>query len=117
MSDAAHPPDDRGTNWWDEFEDLADRQLEAGASCEQVHPVVERWFEQLMAHDPPVSRPSVEQALACLTTEILNSAPDEIFQQLMEAMTEDELAGFVEQVLRIGQAFERSLHNGELDDL
>jgi hypothetical protein len=117
MSDAAQPPDDRGSHWWDEFEDLADETLEAGASCEQVHPVVERWFERLMSTEPPVSRPSVEQAVACLTTEILNSAPDDIFQQLLEVVSEDEVAGFVEQMLHIGRAFERALQNGELDDL
>lgn len=117
MSDQSLPPEDRRPQWWDEFEEMADQQLEAGASCEQVHPVVERWFDQLMAAEPPVSRPSVEQALACLTTEILNTAPDDLMESLLESVTEEDLASFVEQLLHIGRAFERSLQNGELDDL
>ncbi len=103
--------------WLDEFEDLANRQLEDGSSCEQVHPVVERWFHDLMEGEPPVSRPSIEQAMACLSTEVLYSAPDDLVDSLLEHMDEEELAVWIEQVLLIGRAFEISLRNGDLDDL
>ena len=62
-------------DWLDEFEDLANRELGEGSSCEQVHPIVERWYHEAMQPEPPASRDSVLQAMACLATEILYDAP------------------------------------------
>ncbi len=103
--------------WLDEFEDLANRELEDGSSCEQVHPVVERWFQQLMEGEPPESRDSVMQAMACLSTEILYNSPDNLVEGLAEHMSEDDLATWIEHILLIGRAFEIALRNGDLDDL
>ncbi|MBW4439020.1 MAG: hypothetical protein KME04_17920 [Pleurocapsa minor GSE-CHR-MK-17-07R] len=112
------PPENSsdGPDWLDEFRDLANRQLEDGSSCEQVHPIVARWFEKLMQRDPPESRDSVLQAMSCLATEIIASAPEDMIDQVDEE-EEDALAGFIEYVLMIGRAFEISLRSGELDDL
>ncbi|MDX2161589.1 MAG: hypothetical protein SF162_09710 [bacterium] len=111
------PADD--PNWLKEFEDLANQTLDHGSSCEQVHPVVERWYERLVEGEPPSvhDRDSVQQAMACLTTELLNTLPDPMYDLLTEMFDEDDLATWTEFVLMIGRAFERSLHNGELDDL
>lgn len=103
--------------WLDEFEDLANRQLEDGSSCEQVHPIVEGWFHKLMEGEPPPSRPSIMQAMACLSTEVLHSTPDELIESLMEVMDEDDLAVWIEHILLIGRAFESSLRTGDFDDL
>jgi hypothetical protein len=103
--------------WLEEFQELANQQLGEGSSCEQVHPVVERWLTKLFESEPPTSRPSVEQAMACLTTEMLNLLPEEVLDTVLETMDEDELIIWVETVLLIGRAFETSLNNGELDDL
>ncbi|MBL8119978.1 MAG: hypothetical protein JNJ78_20775 [Anaerolineae bacterium] len=115
MSDQSSPPED--PRWLDEFEELANRELKDGSSCEQVHPIVERWFEKLMQGDPPNSRDSVQQAMACLATEIIYNTPEDITEPLLEKIGEDELAVFIEHVLLIGRAFEKALDNGELDDL
>jgi hypothetical protein len=104
-------------DWLHEFEDLANRELEAGASCEQVHPIVKNWFEKLLQQDPPASRDSVMQAMACLSTEVMNTIPDDLFDSMMEFFSEDELGGWIEYVLMVGRAFEISLRGGELDDL
>ncbi|NWG16692.1 MAG: hypothetical protein HXY41_08660 [Chloroflexi bacterium] len=103
--------------WLDEFEDLANRELEEGSSCEQVHPIVERWFQNLMEGEPPESRDSVMQAMACLSTEILYNSPDEFAERLLEHMSEDDLAMWIEHILLVGRAFEIALRNGDLDDL
>jgi hypothetical protein len=115
MSDQSSSHDD--PRWLDEFEDLANRQLEDGSSCDQVHPVVERWFDDLMQSEPPASRPSVAQAMACLSTEILNRSPEDLMDSLLQHVDEDELAAWVEHVLLVGRAFEISLRKGDLDDL
>jgi hypothetical protein len=115
MSDSAENPKD--PDWLNEFEELANRELKAGSSCEQVHPVVERWYHQILEVEPPASRDSVLQAMACLSTEIMHDAPDEISSALLEVLDEDALAGFIEYVLMVGRAFEISLQKGELDDL
>lgn len=109
----------REPDWLHEFEELANRELEHGSSCEQVHPIVLEWYEKLLDGDPPSlhDRDSVVQATACLTTEIINTIPDEMYDKLTTAFDEDEMAGWIEYVLMIGRAFERSLHDGELDDL
>lgn len=103
--------------WLDEFEDLANRELDEGSSCEQIHPIVERWFQRLIEGEPPQSRDSVMQAMACLSTEVLYSTPDDLIESLTERMSEDDLATWIEHILLIGRAFESALRNGELDDL
>lgn len=103
--------------WLDEFEDLANRELNDGSSCEQVHPIVERWFQRLMESEPPQSRDSVMQAMACLSTEVLYNTPDDLIESLTERMSEDDLANWIEHILLIGRAFESALRNGDLDDL
>ncbi len=115
MSDQPSSPQD--PKWLDEFEDLANRELADGSSCEQVHPVVEKWYHQLMQHEPPASRDAVMQAMACLSTEILYDAPQEVLEEVLKHVDEDALASWIEYMLMIGRAFEVALHNGDLDDL
>src|SRR5262249_13334664 len=114
MSDQSSSHDD--PRWLDEFEDLANRQLDDGSSCDQVHPIVEQWFDKLMEGDPPASRPSVAQALACLSTEIFNHSPEDLIEGILQHIDEDELASWIEHILLVGRAFEISLRSGELDD-
>lgn len=121
MSDKPNPTgasDD--PEWLEEFQDLANRELgelDEAASCEQVHPVIARWYEDLMQGEPPESRDSIAQAMACLSTEIINQIPDEAFEDLLELVDEDELAAWIEYVLMIGRAFENSLRKGDFDDI
>jgi hypothetical protein len=115
MTTPPDSPDD--PNWLDEFEDLANQELQDGSACEQVHPIVEKWFQKLMAGAPPESRPSVAQAMACLSTEILNQMPDELVDPILEHVPEDDFALWIEHILLVGRAFEIALRTGELDDL
>jgi hypothetical protein len=115
MSEQPNSPND--PNWLDEFEEMANQRLEHGSSCEQVHPIVERWYTELMQGEPPESRDSVQQAMACLTSEILSDTPDEMIEGMLEVVGEDELAGWIEYILLVGRAFEMSLRDGKLDDL
>ncbi|MBE2267348.1 MAG: hypothetical protein IAE80_03890 [Anaerolinea sp.] len=114
MSDQPTPNE---PDWLDEFEDLANRELSEGSSCEQVHPIVERWYRDLLQTEPPESRDSIMQAMACLSTEILYDLPQDMLDEVLKHVDEDILAGWVEYVLMIGRAFERGLKNGDLDDL
>jgi hypothetical protein len=82
-----------------------------------VHPIVERWYRHLMEHEPPDSRESIMQAMACLSTEILYDTPDAVLKEVLNHVDEDTLANWIEYVLMIGRAFERGLRNGDLDDL
>src|SRR5690606_26382652 len=115
MSDYPNPPDE--PDWLTEFEDMANDQLGEGSACEQVHPIIESWYTRLLQGEPPASRDSVIQAMSCLATEILYDSPEEILSAVMEHVSEEELAAFIEYVLLVGRAFEISLRNGELDDL
>jgi hypothetical protein len=106
--------------WLQDFEQMANKELGPdvdGASCAQIHPIIERWFMRYLENDPPTARPSVEQAMACLTTEVLNTLPPEVVDAMAKGMDEDELALWIENILLVGRAFEASLRNGELDDL
>ncbi len=104
-------------DWLDDFEELANRELADGSSCEQVHPIIERWYRQLMHREAPASRDSVLQAMACLSTEILYDAPEEVLEEVLKHVDEDALTSWIEYVLMIGRAFEGALHSGDLDDL
>ncbi|MAS37880.1 MAG: hypothetical protein CL610_28045 [Anaerolineaceae bacterium] len=110
-------PSPNDPEWLRQIEELANAQLGSGSSCEQVHPIVARWFEALMDTDPPESRDSVVQATSCLATEVLFSSPDHIIGSLLEQVDEDEAALWIEQIIMVGRAFEIALHNGDLDDL
>jgi hypothetical protein len=103
--------------WLKDIEELANEQLGTGSSCEQIHPIIARWFEDLMETDPPESRDSVLQAISCLATEVLYSSPDEMIDPLLENADEDDVALWIEQIILIGRAFEIALRKGDLDDL
>lgn len=101
-------------NWLDEFEELANKQLGDGSSCRQVHPIIEAWYTQLMEGEPPESRASVLQAIACLSTEIILDMPEELN---MDEDDTQELSYWIQEILMIGRAFQLALESGELDDL
>lgn len=115
MSENPNPRKD--PKWLAEFEDLANKELGEGSACEQVHPIIEKWYTDLLEGEPPESRDSVMQAMACLSTEILFDLPDELLKPILETVDEDDLAGFIEYVLLVGRAFEIALKKGDLDDL
>ena len=115
MSD--HPDHEDSPHWLRPIEDLANEQLGDGSACEQVHPIVARWFEQLMQGDPPLSRDAVQQAVSCLATEVYYSTPEEVAEALESTLDEEDVILWVEQILLIGRAFECALRQGELDDL
>ncbi len=104
-------------DWLDEFEDMANKELGDGSACEQVHPIVEKWYNELLEGEPPASRDSVIQAMSCLSTEILYDSPEDVLEAVLKHVSEDDLAGFIEYVLMVGRAFEIALQSGELDDL
>ncbi len=55
--------------------------------------------------------------MSCLSTEILYSAPEGLFEELAAQVDEETLSGWVEYILMVGRAFESALRSGELDDL
>ncbi|MBK8021588.1 MAG: hypothetical protein IPK19_09195 [Chloroflexi bacterium] len=115
MADDENRPDE--PEWMSEIDELARRELGDGSACEQVHPIVERWYHELDEEDIPVSRPSVEQAIACLSTEIMLDTPPEILDEVMKHVDEDTLAWWIEHILTVGRTFEAALRDGNLDDL
>ena len=111
-------PENEGPGWLDEFEDLAEEQLGDGSACKQVHPIIEKWYQEwLDDDDEPEVRSSVEQAMSCLTTEIVSNTPDAILNALLENCDEDEVLDWVQNILATGKAFQTALDNGNLDDL
>ncbi len=108
----------KSPKWLEEIEQLANEQLGEGSACKQVHPIVEAWYDQLMDSAPPVSRDSVIQAIACLSTEILLDMLDEVPDSLvLDDSDETDLALWIQQILMVGRAFQQALDSGELDDL
>lgn len=104
--------------WLEEFQIMADEQLNEGSACAQVHPIVEKWLEELLEGEPPEARDAVWQAMACLTTEVLIKATPEHVLDVLEAhFNEEEIAAWLEGVLLIGRAFQIALDSGRLDDL
>jgi hypothetical protein len=111
--------DEKRLNWLDEFEELAEDILsqQDNSGCDQIHPLVSDWYNKTMMSEPPDTRPSVMQAMACLTSEILSDMPESLFDVMSEHLDEDEVALWIQEILLIGRAFENSLKKGELDDL
>lgn len=117
MQNRQKPTHNDRPDWLNPFEDMANEQLGEGSSCEQVHPIMERWFTKLMDGAPPESRDAVMQANSCLATEILYSSPEHLIEPMLAHVSEDEIAIWIEQILLVGRAFEIALREGELDDL
>ncbi|NLX08439.1 MAG: hypothetical protein GXY36_02165 [Chloroflexi bacterium] len=109
--------DNQKPDWLDEFEDLANEKLGEGSACEQIHPIVAAWYQEVMAGDPPESRDAVWQAMQCLTTEVLNDIPTSIAEALEDDNLQEELSDWVTELLLVGRAFQTALNNGRLDDL
>lgn len=108
----------RRLEWLEEFEELANLKLTEGSACTQIHPIVERWLDNLLEGDPPESRDAVWQAMSCLTTEIfLRLTPQSIVDVLEEHFEEDEISTWLESIVLIGRAFQIALDRGDLDDL
>ncbi len=103
--------------WLEEFELMANERLGEGSACKQVHPIIEAWYDQLMEGEPPDSRDSVLQAIACLSTEIVIDMPEELFEAFVNGGDQTEFAYWVQEILMIGRAFQIALSAGELDDL
>ncbi len=110
-------PEDNDLSWLDDFEQMADEELGDGSACEQIHPIVERWLQEWLEGDIPAPRSSVSQALACLATEIVNNAPEQVLSTLTEHCDEEEVMQWIQNILMTGQAFQEALDNGRLDDL
>ncbi len=104
-------------DWLEEFEELANAQLNDGSACDQVHPIVAAWYTEAMAGDPPQSRDSVWQALYCLTTEVMNDIPESVVVALAGSEVHEDLADWVTELLLVGRAFQIALDSGRLDDL
>ncbi len=119
MGEQQKPPDESSDpEWLEEFQTLANEQLGHGPACDQVHPIIEEWLDELFESDPPQSRDAVWQAMACLTSEVLvRTTPDNVFDALTEHCDENEVADWVEALLMVGRAFQIALDNGRLDDL
>ncbi len=118
MSDTPANPE---PDWLDEFQDLANRMLGEdtdGSACEQVHPIVARWYDKVLQGEPPESRPSVWQAISCLATEVMaDMEGDEAVSALFDHVDEEEIGLLVEHILLVGRMFEIALREGDLDDL
>ncbi len=105
-------------DWLDEFEDLANQELDEGSACVQVHPIVEAWYTALMNDEPPASRDSVLQAIACLSTEVITDIPDGLLAAIeLTDDSQEELILWVQEILMVGRAFQIALDKGQLDDL
>lgn len=112
--------DENRPHWLDEFEEMANADLNEGSACRQIHPIIQAWYDDLMESEPPASRDAVLQAIACLSSELMFDMPDKLFQLLHiddNDVSTSELALWVQEVLMIGRAFQIALDNGELDDL
>ena len=103
--------------WLEEFEELANSQLTDGSACDQVHPIIATWYNEIMAGDPPQSRDAVWQALYCLTTEVMNDIPESVVVALADSEVQEDLADWVTELLLVGRAFQLALDSGRLDDL
>ena len=110
-------PEDDNLNWLNEFEQMADETLGDGSACEQIHPIVEKWLQDWLESEIPTPRSSVSQAVACLATEIINNAPENLVNVLLEHCDEDDVLQWIQGILYTGQAFNEALTNGRLDDL
>jgi hypothetical protein len=104
--------------WLEEFERFANQHLQGGSSCKQVHPIIERWYRQVMDSEPPETRDSVMQAIACLSTEIITDMPEDIFDAIFSSDIEQvTLSQWVQEILMLGRVLQMALEKGDLDDL
>ncbi len=92
----------------DAFDDFMDRLDLPETSCDQVHPIVERFMAGIDVTDPvwlDTFSEWMEQANSCLTNEILDV--------LGELPTDpDELQNHIWMIVRMSWIFYRKFHDG-----
>ncbi|NJL93564.1 MAG: hypothetical protein HC915_07455 [Anaerolineae bacterium] len=106
-------------DWLEDLDRLAEEILsqQTTSACDQIHPIIQKWYLDTLDGDPPYARPSEMQALACLTTEIMSDMPEALFEVMSKHLDEDEVALWVHEILTLGRAFEQAVRKGDLDDL
>jgi len=87
------------------------------SSCRQVHPIIAAWLSDWLSRTPPQARPSIQQAIACLSAEVLVVTPPGLRKLFLEQCDADEVSEWIQDLLVIGQAFQRALDRGQFDDL
>jgi hypothetical protein len=119
-----HQDEPQNPQWMDDIQELADQILgspENGSACEQVHPIIAKWYDDTldkMDEAPLEERPAVWQAVSCLATEImLDAETDDSLSAVFETVDEDMLGMWIEHILMIGREMESSLRDGDLDDI
>ncbi len=93
----------------DEFGSYIDHLDMPGATCEQVHPVVEAFVGSVNPDDPKwpgTLSDWMEQANSCLTTEILATLGD-------LPTDPDESEDYLWSVVRLSWLFYRKYHDGK----
>jgi len=107
-------------DWLEEFERLADEVLSGRKTAPQlevIQPKIKAWYEATLDQDHPDERPTLNQALACLTTEIMTDMPTSLFEALVDKVDDEDVADWILDILMLGRAFEKALQSGKLDEL
>ncbi|MGV2438004.1 MAG UNVERIFIED_CONTAM: hypothetical protein LVT10_26565 [Anaerolineae bacterium] len=121
MSDHSHTPLPDDPDWMETLDDYANDQLsdlEMDTSCDQIHPIIANWYRETLEQAPPPASSAVWQAVACLTTEIIQGMQED--EELAGVMNEESIAPlalWIEDIITLGRAFEIALRTGRLDDL
>jgi len=105
--------------WLDAFERLANDVLgaEEAHTAAQIQTLVKDWYENTLSQENVETDDSLQQAIDCLTAEVMADMPERFFQVLSKAVDDDEVSRWIYSILMLGRFFEQSLQESRLNDL
>ncbi|HLA43544.1 MAG TPA: hypothetical protein VJZ27_08925 [Aggregatilineales bacterium] len=105
--------------WLEAFESLANDVLSAeeDATAAQIQILVKNWYENTQFQENPETDETIQQAMLCLTSEVMADIPERFFQVLSQTVDDEEVSRWIYSILMMGRFFEQSLQEGRLNDL
>ena len=106
-------------DWLTGFNDLANKRLNEQPEVRSLFPTIEEWFSSQHSNSVETIDSPIQKAVACLSTEVIFSMPDELRElfDFRHAQDEEKLVEWIQRILNIGRAFQESLDWGEFSDL
>lgn len=106
-------------DWFSEFNRFTEERLNGSIRYSDLFEYMESWYHQNLVNPIETETSPIQQALICLSTEIILSMPPDlkVLFDFRHEESEEALIKWLCEVLNFGRNFEQALQIGELDKL
>ena len=111
--------DKQDRDWFSEFDRFAEERLTSSTRYSDLFEYMESWYHRNLSQPIESEASPIQQALICLSTEIILSMPPDVKNlfDFRHEESEEALMKWLCEVLNVGRNFEQALQIGDLDKL